>query len=76
MNIVIYTKSGCPNCVTAKALLKAKGLGYEEWSLDDDYVASTFATLHPVPLPVRPMCPSGMGYVEAKDGILSSKKPG
>ena len=26
MNIVIYTKSGCPNCVTAKRLLDSKGI--------------------------------------------------
>jgi glutaredoxin 3 len=30
MNIVIYTKSGCPNCVTAKRLLDSKGIGYNE----------------------------------------------
>ena len=30
MNIVIYTKSGCPNCVTAKRLLDSKGIGFEE----------------------------------------------
>jgi glutaredoxin 3 len=30
MNINIYTKSGCPNCDTAKALLKSKGLQYSE----------------------------------------------
>ena len=30
MKIEIYTKSNCPNCVTAKALLKAKGLEYNE----------------------------------------------
>lgn len=30
MNIVIYTKSGCPNCVTAKRLLDDKGIGYSE----------------------------------------------
>lgn len=30
MNIVIYSKANCPNCVSAKALLKSKGLGYEE----------------------------------------------
>ena len=30
MNIVIYTKSNCPNCTTAKQLLKSKGLEYEE----------------------------------------------
>lgn len=30
MNITIYTKDNCPNCVTAKALLKSKGLNYTE----------------------------------------------
>jgi glutaredoxin 3 len=35
MNIVIYTKSGCPNCVTAKRLLDSKGIGYEEMNLDN-----------------------------------------
>lgn len=30
MNITIYTKSNCPNCVSAKNLLKSKGLEYTE----------------------------------------------
>ena len=30
MNITIYTKNNCPNCVAAKQLLKAKGLAYTE----------------------------------------------
>lgn len=30
MNITIYTKANCPNCVSAKQLLKAKGLEYNE----------------------------------------------
>lgn len=30
MNITIFTKSNCPNCVSAKQLLEAKGLAYEE----------------------------------------------
>lgn len=30
MNITIYTKANCPNCVTAKELLKSKGLEYSE----------------------------------------------
>ena len=34
MNIVVYTKSGCPNCVTAKRLLDSKGIGYEEYDVD------------------------------------------
>ena len=34
MNIVIYTKSGCPNCVTAKRLLDSKGIGYNEVNVE------------------------------------------
>jgi len=30
MRIVLYSKGGCPNCVTAKRLLDDKGIGYEE----------------------------------------------
>ena len=30
MNITVYTKSNCPNCVAAKQLLKSKGLEYDE----------------------------------------------
>ena len=30
MQITIYTKSNCPNCVTAKQLLHNKGLTYTE----------------------------------------------
>lgn len=38
MNIVIYTKSACPNCVAAKNLLKSKGLEYSERDLTNDPV--------------------------------------
>jgi glutaredoxin 3 len=34
MNIRIYTKANCPNCVSAKQLLKSKGLEYEEVKTD------------------------------------------
>ena len=30
MNINIYTKSNCPNCISAKQLLKSKNLDYVE----------------------------------------------
>ena len=33
MNVVVYTKSGCPNCVTAKRLLDSKGLMYQEFDV-------------------------------------------
>ena len=35
MNITIYTKSNCPNCVSAKQLLKSKGLEYVEFDTDN-----------------------------------------
>lgn len=38
MNITIYTKSNCPNCTTAKQLLKSKGLEYSERDLTNDLV--------------------------------------
>ena len=38
MNITIYTKSNCPNCVSAKQLLKSKGLEYTERDLTNDPV--------------------------------------
>lgn len=36
MNIVIYSKSNCPNCVSAKALLESKGLEYTAWDVEKD----------------------------------------
>jgi glutaredoxin 3 len=47
MNIVIYSKSNCPNCVTAKRLLDSKGIGYEEISADS--LAAMFALLRDYP---------------------------
>ena len=34
MQIIIYTKSNCPNCTTAKQLLKSKGLEYSEVNVE------------------------------------------
>ena len=34
MKIVVYTKANCPNCVSAKQLLQAKGLAYREIPID------------------------------------------
>lgn len=35
MNITMYTKSNCPNCVSAKALLASKGLEWTEYDWDN-----------------------------------------
>jgi len=47
MNITIYTKSACPNCVTAKALLKSRGLPFGEDSLDEPALMSAFQRMYP-----------------------------
>lgn len=47
MNIVIYTKSACPNCVTAKNLLAAKGLEYDQHDTDYLPIRSELFENHP-----------------------------
>jgi len=37
--------------------------------------AHPIATPNPVPLPVRPMCPSGMGHAKRKKRILALSSP-
>lgn len=36
MNIVVYSKSNCPNCETAKNMLKAKNMPFKEISLENE----------------------------------------
>ena len=36
MKIVLYSKANCPNCTTAKQLLKSKGLEYNETDVGKD----------------------------------------
>lgn len=47
MNIFIYTKKGCPNCVSAKQLLKSKKLSYIEQNMDDAEVRRAFEFAYP-----------------------------
>ena len=47
MNIVIYSKSGCPNCVTAKRLLDDKGIGYDVFDMDNPVVREIFTEKYP-----------------------------
>lgn len=47
MNIHMYTKSQCPNCVQAKQLLKSKGLHYVEHDMEDEQVRSNFCVAYP-----------------------------
>ncbi len=34
--IVVYSKSACPQCDTAKSILKSKNLPFEEVKIDDE----------------------------------------
>ena len=47
MNITIYTKAHCPNCVTAKQLLQSKRLDYTEMSVDNWEVLEYLRDQHP-----------------------------
>lgn len=48
MNITIYTKRNCPNCVAAKQLLKSKGLEYSEINIDEGPVTrESFMSAYP-----------------------------
>lgn len=47
MNITIYTKSNCPNCTTAKQLLAAKGLQFEERDIEVPLWFETLNMLYP-----------------------------
>jgi glutaredoxin 3 len=47
MNIFIYTKSGCPNCVAAKKLLKERGLRFIESDMDQDRIRLAFQFSYP-----------------------------
>jgi len=47
MNIVIYTKSNCSNCTTAKAMLNSKGIGFEDHDADIPFVLDVLQKAHP-----------------------------
>jgi glutaredoxin 3 len=47
VNIFIYTKKGCPNCVAAKNLIKSKNLRFIEQNMDDAEVRQAFEFAYP-----------------------------
>lgn len=47
VNIFVYTKSKCPNCVAAKQLLKSKGLKFIENNMDTETVRQAFQFAYP-----------------------------
>ena len=47
MNIFVYTKKGCLNCVSAKQLLKSKNLSFIEQNMDDTEVRRAFEFAYP-----------------------------
>jgi glutaredoxin len=47
MKIVVYTKFSCPNCISAKQLLKSKNLDYKEINLDNEAERAAFTVMFP-----------------------------
>ena len=47
MDVLIYTKLYCPNCVAAKQLLKSKGIPYQEVDSEKGTTLEALMALHP-----------------------------
>ena len=47
MKALVYTKPMCGYCISAKNLLKSKGIEYEERYLDNQRVIKEFVEQHP-----------------------------
>ena len=47
MRIVVFTKDQCPNCVSAKNLLKSKNLEYIEKNVQEAEFFNELLTLYP-----------------------------
>lgn len=47
MNIFVYTKKGCPNCTTAKQMLKARNLKFIECDMEIAGVRDAFFSVYP-----------------------------
>lgn len=47
MDVLIYTKMYCPNCVAAKQLLKSKGIHYQEVDAEKGTTMEALIALHP-----------------------------
>lgn len=37
--IVLYTKSGCPDCIKAKSLLESEDINYQTKNVEEDFEA-------------------------------------
>lgn len=68
MSIIIYGKSNCPSCDTAKQLLTAKAIEFEYKQLDVDYTVEELLDLY-ANHGVNPR--SGLPLVVALDQVLS-----
>jgi glutaredoxin 3 len=47
VNITIYTKSGCPNCVTAKNLFQSLNIEYKEIDIESGDRFANFVANYP-----------------------------
>jgi len=47
MNVTIYSKSGCPNCVTAKNLLQSLNIEYKEIDIETGNRFANFVANYP-----------------------------
>ena len=73
MQITIYTKPNCPNCVSAKTLLKSKGLEYYEFDIEKDFGAQIWMQENPEKRQM-PQIYIGEQYVGGLAGLQAALK--
>lgn len=47
ISVLMYTKPNCPNCDSAKKLLRTKRLNYTEFNVEDDHNRMALDVEHP-----------------------------
>jgi len=74
MNATIWTKSNCPYCVNAKALLEQKGIEYEERKIGEGYTREDLLEVAPSARSVPQIFLDGElvgGFVELRAKFLA-----
>jgi glutaredoxin len=70
MNAIIWSKDACPFCVQAKALLKRKGIEFEERKIGDGYTREDLLAVAPTARTVPQIFLDGElvgGYTDLRD---------
>lgn len=72
--ITIYSKPGCPQCNSAEALCKARGVEHQMLKLGDDYTLESLQALTGQRTMTMPVVTLDDGSVTNYSGLIASLK--